>query len=240
MELYTTSSRGLGRIAGVLLLLHLATGLMVPYILLLPVQAVFLEVAAGMEDRVRLSVLLLFIGGAVPVAISTVLWPIVRQRDYRLGLWLLALCVANLALQVTENAQWLSMLSVSQAYAGAGADDPTLARTLEMVVRSGWKWAHYGHLFVVVGWLFVLFATLFRTGLVPRALAAIGMVTCLLQLVGITLPQFGGYAMPFPEAFGMPLGLAIILLAAWLMAVGFTGPSAPPAVEPLEGVVPLP
>src|SRR5688500_12262390 len=102
MELYTTSPRRLGRITGALMLLHLATGLMVPYILLMPVQADFLEAAAGMEDRVRLSVLLLFVGGVLPVAISTLLWPVVRERTPRLGLWLLALCVANLALQVTE------------------------------------------------------------------------------------------------------------------------------------------
>lgn len=221
MELDATSTRRLGRITGVLLLLHLATGLIVPYVLLLPVQADFVADAAGMEGRVRLSVLLLFIGGAIPVAVSTLLWPIVRERNTRLGLWLLVLCVVNLTIQIIENVHWLSMLSVSQAYAVAGADAPTLARSLEITVRSGFKWAHYSHLLVVVGWLFVLFWILLRSRLAPRALIVVGMVTCLAQFVGITLPEFGGYTMPLPEAFGMPLGLVIVLLAVWLIAAGF-------------------
>ena len=231
MEHNATSARRLGRITGVLLLLHLATGLIVPYILLLPVQADFVADAAGMEGRLRLSVLLLFMGGAIPVAVSTLLWPIVRERNTRLGLWLLALCVVNLTLQIIENVHWLSMLSVSQAYAGAGADDPALARSLEITVRSGFRWAHYSHLLVVVGWLFVLFCILFRGRLAPRALIVIGMVACLAQFVGITLPEFGGYTMPLPEAFGMPLGLAILLLALWLIAAGFREPNTESGAE---------
>lgn len=222
-----TSAKRVGRIIGMLLLVHLATGLIVPYVLLRPLTsppAGFLETAAGMSAQVRLNVLLLFVGGAVSVGISVATWPVVRERSYRLGLWLLALAVVNFMLQIVENSHWLSMLSVSQAYAEAGAADAGIFQSLGIVVRSAWKWAHYSHILVVVGWLFTLYCLLFRCAMVPRALAAIGMVACVLQFTGITLPAFAGYGMPFPELFGMPLGLANLGLAVWLMAKGFNEP----------------
>ncbi len=222
-----TSAKRVGRIIGMLLLVHLATGLIVPYVLLLPLTTPptgFLQTAAGMSAQVRLNVLLLFVGGAISVGIAVAMWPAVRDRSYRLGLWLLALAVVNFTLQIVENSHWLSMLSVSQAYAEAGTAGAGLFQPLGIVVRSAFKWAHYSHILVVVGWLFTLYWFLFRCALVPRALAAIGMVACVIHISGITLPVFAGYRMPFPELFGMPLGLVNLVLAVWLMAKGFKEP----------------
>jgi hypothetical protein len=228
------STRYTGRIIGMLLLVHLATGLIVPYMLLQPLTklpAAFLDTAAGMSSLVRLNVFLLFVGGAISVGISIAALPAVRERNYRLGFWLLALAVVNFTLQIVENGHWLSMLSVSQAYAEAGAVDAGLFQPLGIVVRSAWKWAHYSHILVVVGWIFTLYCLLFRCALVPRALAAIGMVASVLQVTGITLPVFAGYRMPFPELFGMPLGLANLILAVWLMAKGFKESHSTPRAE---------
>jgi hypothetical protein len=67
---------------------------------------------------------------------------------------------------------------------------------------------------------------LFRHALVPRVLAAAGLVTAVLQFVGITLPVFLNYRMPFPTLFGMPLGVANLALAAWLLVKGFKEPTS--------------
>lgn len=224
-----TSAKRAGRLVGMLLIVQLVTGLMLPYILLQPVQANFLETAAGMECLVRLCVLMLFVGAAVSVGMAVATWPHVRARSCGLGLWLLALAVINFTLQILENTHWLSMLSVSQAYAEADAASVALFQPLGIVVRAAWKWTHYSHILVVVGWLFTLYCVLFRCAMVPRVLAIIGMATCLLQIIGITLPVFGGYSMPFPQAlYGMPLGVANLMLALWLMAKGFQEPDATP------------
>jgi hypothetical protein len=231
-----TSTRHIGRIIGMLLLVHLATGLIVPYVLLQPLTkppADFLDTAAGMSSQVRLNVLLLFVGGAISVGISIAAWPVVRERSYRLGLWLLALALLNFTLQIVENSHWLSMLSVSQAYAEASAAEAGHFRSLGIVVRSAWKWARYSHILVVVGWIFTLYCLVFRCALVPRALAAIGMVTSVLQITGITLPVFAGYRMPFPDLFGMPLGLSNLVLSVWLMAKGFKEADGTPRAEAL-------
>ena len=92
------------------------------------------------------------------------------------------------------------------------------------MVRSAWKWAHYSHLLVGVGWIFVLYGLVYHRALVPRPLAVIGFVTAMLQVTGITLPVLVGYRMPHPVLFGMPLGVANLALALWLMARGFKEP----------------
>lgn len=217
-----------GRIIGMLLLGLLVTGLITPYVVLRPLTAPpagFLENAAAMESRVRLSVLMLLVGGLLTVAISVAAWPVVRERSPRLALWVLVLAAGNLILQIIENAHWLWMLSMSQAYAAADPAAASLFPSLGLVVRTAWRWAHYSHILVVVGWLFLLFCLVYRCRLAPRPLAAFGMAVCVLHFTGITLPAFAGYRMPMPELFGMPLALAILMLGGWLIPRGFRQPA---------------
>lgn len=222
-----TSPRNVGRIIGLLLLVQMATGLIVPYVLLRPLTlppAAFLESAAPLSSLVRLNVLFLFVGGALSVAISIAVWPFVRERNPSVGMWLLALALANFVLQLVENGHWLTLLSVSQAYVDAGAAADGRFEAIGIAVRSAWKWAHYVHIAVVVGWLFTLFLTVHRAALAPRALGVLGMSLCALHTFGITLPVFGGYRMPYPMLFGMPLAFGILALATWLMARGLRDP----------------
>jgi hypothetical protein len=124
-------------------------------------------------------------------------------------------------MQIVENAHWLSMLSLSQAYIEAGAVDVGRVQSLGLLLRVAWKWAHYSHILVVVAWLFTFFGLLFRGAMVPRALAALGMATAVLHTIGITLPVFAGYRMSHPDLYGMPLGVVDLALILWLMAKGF-------------------
>ena len=82
------STKSVGRIIGALVLLHMATGLMTPYIMLQSVSAApatDLAIAAGMETQIRLAVALLFVGGVIPVAIAITAWPIVLPRSRALA-----------------------------------------------------------------------------------------------------------------------------------------------------------
>jgi hypothetical protein len=218
-------SKSAGRAIGMLVLLQLITGLILPYVLLSPVSrpaGAFLDSAAGMAGTIRLSVLMLFVGGAASLGIAALVWPAVRESQLRLGLWLLALAVTNFTLQLIENAHWLSLLSISQAYAAGGAD-PGIFQAVGAAAHASFRWAHYSHILVVVLWLFTLYLLLYRGPMVPRPIAAFGMGGALLHFVGIILPAFGFYRMPYSDLFGVPLGLACLVLALWLMAKGVAG-----------------
>ncbi len=224
------SEMGVARILGALVVLHLATGLITPYVLLQPLSAApagDLGLAAAMEDRVRLAVAMLVAGGLVPLAMAITLRPALEPGHAAAGHWLLALAGVSLAMQLVECQHYLSLLSLSLLHGQAPPDSaPLLAATAPMV-RAAWRWAHYTHLLSVVGWVLLFTVVLFRVPLVPRALAAAGIVTTLMQLAGITLPVLLGYRVPFPQAvWGMPLALAYLGIALWLIIRGFSRPSA--------------
>lgn len=214
-------AKSVGRITGALLFVQLAAGLTVPYMLLQRVSKSpdFLESAAANSSLVRLCVLLLFAGGAVTIGVAVAAMPVFSRYGRALSLWLLALAVINCSLQAVENAGYLSMLSLSQEYARAGAGEAGLFQALGALVYSTWRWVHFSHLLAVVCWIFVLFCLLWRSALVPRALAAFGMLTTLMQITGITLPAFMGYQSVM--LMGMPLGLAYLALILWLLFKGF-------------------
>jgi Domain of unknown function (DUF4386) len=215
------SEKNIGRIVGVLLLLHLAGGLIVPFILLHPLvnPPGFLTGAAGAANQVRAAVLLLFVGSAIAVAIASAAWPVVRRYSSAMACWLLALAAASFSLQAVDNAHILSMLSLSQEYAKAGAANSEAFQALAIVVGSARKWAHYSFLLVVGSWILVFYSLLYRFRLVPRALAGFGAVASVLQITGVSLRGLLGY--PPETRLAMPLAPAYVALAVWLIVKGF-------------------
>lgn len=225
------SGKSVGRTIGVLLLLHLAAGLTVPFILLNPFIAPpgFLANGAGIANQVRAAVLLLFVGSAIAIGIASTAWPVFRQYSSAMALWLLALAVASFSLQAVDSAHLLSMLSLSQEYAKAGTDKADLFQALAVVVGSARKWSHYSFLLVVGSWIFLLCGLLYRFRLVPRALAAFGLVGSLLQIAGVTLRGLWGY--PPETLLAMPLAPAYVALALWLIVKGFDDGHRPLEVQ---------
>jgi hypothetical protein len=172
---------------------------------------------------VRLAVMLLFIGGAIPIAITVTARPIFRQYIPALMVWLLGFAVANFALQCVENAAWMSMFNLSQAYGRAAGGELDFYSLLAASVRWNWKWVHYTHLLVMVSWMFIFFVALWRSALLPRAFAALGMLTALMQITGISLPQFIPYPTPPMIVMGLPLGIVYLASSIWLMVKGLKG-----------------
>ncbi|HEV2903566.1 MAG TPA: DUF4386 family protein [Pyrinomonadaceae bacterium] len=211
-------SAKIGRTVGILLLLHLITGLMVPYMMLqqLTRPLTFAESNLANSFQVRLAVMLLFVGGAMTIAIAITGMPVFRKSSYALALWLVALAIGNFSLQGAENAATMSLFTFSQTYVDSGAADIVGA-----TVRSAWRWIHYTHLLVVVSWMFLLGVMLWRSALVPRVFAILLLITTLLQITGITLPQFLAYPSPNLMLMGMPLGFVYLALSVWLMLKGF-------------------
>ena len=212
-----------GRLIGLLLLLHLFAGLTTPYIILRPLGTALDASAVVNGSQVRLAVMLLFVGGALTIAIAVTGWSVFREYSFQLATWLLALAITNFALQCVENAAWMSLLTFSQEYAKANAGDANLFHVTGIAVRMIWKWVHYTHLLIMVSWIFMLGVMLWRTAVVPRALALLLPLGSMLQLIGITLPQFILYPSPAPLLMGLPLGIIYLVMALWLIGKGFSG-----------------
>ena len=217
------SAKRTGRTVGLLLLLHLITGLMTPYMLLqqLTRPLTFAAIDSVNGFQIRLAIMMLFVGGAIPIVIAITGIPLFRKSSYALALWLFALAIVNFALQGGEIAGYMSLFTFSQNYVSANAADLGMYELVGATVRSAWKWIHYTHLLIMVSWIFSLGLMLWKSAVVPRILVALLLIATVLQITGITLPQFLAYRSPNLMLMGMPLGFVYLALSVWLMIKGF-------------------
>lgn len=213
------SAKSAGRLIGILLVLQLS-GLIVPFIMLLPLTrgpAEWLVKAAESSFQIKLAVFLLLANCALTIGIALAAFSVFRRHSYTAALMLTVISVIMFTMQAVDGAHILSMVSLSQQYAlTAGQDE--LFRVLAAAVGSTRRWVHLTELLVIDTWIFSLYAILFRYGLVPRLLAVFGLITVILHLTGITLPLVLGYQ-PV-TLMGATMALGHITLAAWLIVKG--------------------
>jgi Domain of unknown function (DUF4386) len=178
----------------------------------------FLATAAAHSQQIGLSVLLGLVTGALFVAIAITAFPIFCQYSQALAFWFMALAVVALAVTAVEHAGMMSMVSLSEAYARAGPAERDQLRALRVVVTSARNWTHYLGRIADGSALLVLYAVLYRFALVPRALAAFGLLAVMLQLTTLAGPLFGR---PVVVPMLAPLGVSQLALALWLIIKGF-------------------
>jgi hypothetical protein len=219
------SAKRVGRTVGILLLLQFVAGLMVPFVLMLPLvpgSPSFLTAAAEHSFQIRAAVLLAFVGGALTVSIGITAFPVFRRYSNPTALFFLAVCVISCTLDYVHNATVMSMLSLSLQYVNEGAAaNHDLYQVVGAAVASARRWAHYTQLFAIIaGWLFVFYSSLLRFALIPRALAAVGLIGIVLQLTGVTIRMFMGYSVIGEMA--IPMGPIQLAIAVWLVVKGFS------------------
>lgn len=217
------SAKSVGRTVGILLFLQLAAGLTIPFILLRPLMAGspgFLTAAAENSFQIRAAVLISFVGALLTVSLGITAFPILRRYSKAAALWFMAVCVMSCTLDFVHAGTVMSMLSISQQYAGGNlAADTETYQLIGAAVASARRWAHYTQLAAIGGWVFVFYGSLLRFALIPRLLAALGLIGILLQFIGVTLSGFIGYGIITEMA--MPLLPIQIAVAVWLMVKGF-------------------
>lgn len=218
-----------GRLLGALTLLQMV-GLIVPFVLLLPVvtpPGEWLESAARSASRVTTGVLLLVVNGAVTITISILAWPVFRRSHEALALWLLVLAGLWLAMQAVDNVHILSMLSLSESsvHAGEGAMAES-TRAIAGALGVSRRWAHVTSLLAVDAWILCFYLNLTRANALPRAVAAFGLLTVIAHLFAIPVPSLLG--MRAVAQAGMPMALSHVVTAWCLWRRGWPAPGPQP------------
>ena len=210
-----TNTRNTGRIAGALLIAQGIGGFVTNFVLLQPAidPPGFLVNAAPNALRVGAAALIGILTGALALAIAITVLPVLRKFSERMALAFVALGSVALALAAVESGTMMSLLSLSEAYVQSGADAASF-EGVRRVVAASRNWAHYTHLVLGGLTLSFFYIALLRFALIPRALAAFGLIAGALQIVTISRPFFGAPVVFFLLA---PLGLANLSVALWLL-----------------------
>ena len=233
-------ARFLGRWVGLLFLITYATS--IPALLLFgPVlNDPAYVTGAGSDMQIRFAALLEFILIVANIGSAVVLYPLVRRR-FPAG------AIGFVAARITESAfigiGILSVLSVVtlRASGGDGAALPVVAAALVSV--KNWSF-QFGPGFVVpigngmlLGWM------MYRTGMVPRRLAMIGLVGGPVLLAASVGMLFGVldkndplYAMAVAPEFIWELALGVYLTATGGRVTGLVDHDAAPTAAANTGV----
>ena len=215
-----------GRAVGVLLFVQLVL-ITAGFILLAPITAPsFLQDAAGMSVQIRTAVLLLTACGLITIGIAATGFSVFRQNDPGMALALLALSAIWFSMQAIDNVHILSMLSLSQQHAKAGASGDDALGLVATAMRSTRKFSHCTALLAIDLWFVLFFSLLFRLSLIPRVLAAFGILMAAIHFAGVAAPPFVGYSSV--GVFGYSLALSYLTIGTWLIWKGFK-------VRPREG-----
>ncbi len=215
------------RVLGVLLLVQLA-GLIVPFVMLLPLGRDFLATAAPAAGAIRIAVVSLFANGGLTIGLSLVAARRLRGGSEAGAVWLVAAGVIMCVAQAVDNAHVLAMLAVSQRFVEAAGPDDAL-RIAGDAIRAVRQGTHTVAILAIDVWVASLYVLLHQRRAVPRALTAFGLVTVGLHVVGIPLRSVLGY--PPLGTMGMPMAVGHIALAAWLLARGLRNVSLRPGQE---------
>lgn len=216
-----------GRSIGLMMLLAMAAS-MAGFLVVLPpafADPGYLASAAAHAGRVRGGALLVLVPAALMLVIALAGWPTFRRHGERTALGLLALAAVALAVTIVEQCLLLAMLSLSQAYGAAGQAERTAFEAARVVAGQARYWLHYCSLFTSGVASLILYALLYRSRQLPRALPAFGVAAVALQL-GVILLHMGGR--PFDFNLVAPAGISQLATACWLLAVGLRPQAAAP------------
>jgi hypothetical protein len=215
------SHKQTGRITGILLLIIFALGVTVFQVLQGPTLFAddFLTSTSLHSDEIILSVLLMFLSGAIDIIIAIIILPIINRQNQRLGFLYLAFCIVSFIVMSVDNISVLSMLEVSKEYMNGKTADLAFLKTMGTVAFQNHWWTHHLSLLVSCLPAFVLFYTMYFTRLVPRAISLFGILAVALMFAEMLLTLFG-------KGLGMnmllPIALAQLIFPIWLLIKGFS------------------
>jgi hypothetical protein len=208
-----------GRVIGLLITLQL-----IGAVVLRVLQAPFFEAGgflvnvAPHSTEIAFNALLTFAIEALWVGVAVMAFPILYERVPRMALLLVALATVILAAAAAEAASIMSLISVSEAYVKASVAGQEQLQAVKVVVSSTRNGAYTMARLLDGAAAFVLCAALLRLALVPRWLAAFGVVAAPLWIISVLVTVFGYHVVTL---LLLPLGVSQAALALWLMAKGF-------------------
>jgi hypothetical protein len=174
---------------------------------------------------------LMLVGAAVGTAVG--LFPFVRKHNESLALGYLFFRVIEAVIIAVGVVAVLSLLTLSREFVAAGSPDASPYRAAGTVLRAVHDWTFMLGPNLLLGANTIIYSyLLYRTNLVPRPLATMGMIGSALILIQGPLQMFGVFqplSMPV-VLLSLPVAAFEMILAGWLIGKGFRASAA--ASEP--------
>ncbi|MBI1862677.1 DUF4386 domain-containing protein [Candidatus Microgenomates bacterium] len=209
-------SRKISLVAG---LFYLLTFVSIPTLVLYgPVKSAQYILSTGPDTRTIIAALLEIVVALAGISTAVVLYPVLKKQNEILALGLVAARILESGTIFVGVTFLLSIVSLRQA--GAGIDALVVSRMLAMMYDRIFL---LGQSFMPAICDLLLGFMLYKSRLVPRGLAAIGIVGGPVLLVGYLAVMFGVIARlsTLAGVSAIPVALFEFSLGLWLVIRGF-------------------
>ena len=219
-----TYSRKYGRTTGVLFIL--GTVPMIMAMLLFGQHLSSPDILSAVAAH-RLSTLLIALAiicmGLACGGIGISLYPVLKRHGESLAMAVTGLRLMEGALQIATSVGFFALVALSQEFVKAGNPPDSFYQSAGAAINAINNWATNIYALPFMAAALIYYAVFFKTGLVPRWLAAWGFVGILLilgsWLASVLVLVDSSSSVLF--LFNMPILVQELVLAVWLIVRGF-------------------
>jgi uncharacterized protein DUF4386 len=210
------------RVAGILFIIGMVAGILsvVPAI----DSSDYLINAAGNANQVIIGAVFHFIMSLAYIGVAITLYPILKEYNKSLALGFLSFRIIATVFIIMGVISLLLLLALSQEYVKAASSDFLFFQTIGELLRSGRDFSNHVAMIISLNIGGIMFyVLLFQARLIPRWLSAWGMIGAILAIVASLLVMFSVVEIitPFYIALNVPMALQELILAFWLIFIGF-------------------
>jgi hypothetical protein len=225
-----TSNKTTGRIAGALLLFIFISGVTIFQFLQSAVLSSkdFIIAVSESENQLILSTILGLFSGIASLIVGVILLPIFKKDHFNLAVLYVTFCLFNFVAIMIDNYSVVSMLEFSKAFIKNTDKGSSSIQMMQTVLFQKHIWTHYFYLLTSCFPVFVLYATLYVSKLVPRTLSGFGIIAVILMFIQIIGTIFG-------QSIGsnmlLPIALIQFIFPFWLLFKGLNSSNSKPIID---------
>jgi hypothetical protein len=216
------STKNIGRIVGVMLLLIIAAGATSLNFRglssSLAKSADFLNMVHENAMTMRIAILLNLLATGMWVGIAVMLNPLLSKYSKRTAHWFLGFWFVSFAVTIVGDISHLSLISLSELFVSADHSNMPHYQTLAALKVSAYYWSHFFALITYATATAGFFYLMYQSRLVPRFIAVWGMLAMSLVFFA-SWAQIFGVKVSF--YFYMQNGLHMLFMTGWLLVKGF-------------------
>jgi Domain of unknown function (DUF4386) len=191
----------------------------------------------GHDTRIALGAFLEILTAVCNIGTAVALYPVARRYSHRLALGYVAVRILESTIIVAGIVSVLSALTLRQGFTGADAGTYTVAGQ-SLVAFHDWTMLLGPGFCAGIGTGLILGLLMYRSGLLPRRLATVGLVGGSFAIVAATGALFGVYDLQSNAQvlLTVPEMIWELTFGIWLVAKGFSSPSPRRSAGAQEGV----
>jgi len=181
----------------------------------------YLTVFSARTNQVAAAALIYLVAAFASGGIAIAMYPVMKGSNAGLALGSVVFRALEAVFYMVEVVILLSLLTLGQQFATAGAADRTLFQAIGNTLVIVRDQAALVAVFAFCLGAFMYYYLFFQSRLIPRWLSGFGIVAIILMMAACMLALFSGNRITSYIPLAFPIFLQEMVLAVWLIVKGF-------------------